>query len=105
MYQLGRLFIVFSSTALLIACLGLYALTAFTIEARTREIGIRKAIGASGADIFLLLIKTFVHWVLIATMIAWPLVYWFNASRLEDFPYRVDTGAQALWSRRAWRHS
>jgi len=89
--QMGRLFTGFSLTALLIACLGLYGLTTFMVEARTREIGIRKSIGASGTDIFRLLSKTFVKWVLAANVIAWPVIYWFNESWLEDFPYRVNT--------------
>jgi len=91
--QAGRLFTGFSLTALMIACLGLYGLTAFTVEARTREIGIRKSTGASAADIFLLLIKTFVKWILTANLIAWPLVYWIDESWLEDFPYRVEQTA------------
>ena len=87
--QMGNLFVVFTLVALLIACLGLYGLTAFTVEARTREIGIRKSIGAGRADIFRLLIREFVKWVLIANIIAWPLVYWFNEHWLREFPYRV----------------
>jgi putative ABC transport system permease protein len=89
--QMGRLFTGFSLTALIVACLGLYGLTAFAVEARTREIGIRKSIGASGADIFMMLIRTFLKWVLIANIIAWPMVYWFNEGWLDDFPYRVKT--------------
>jgi putative ABC transport system permease protein len=88
---MGRLFTGFSLTALMVACLGLYGLTAFAVEARTREIGIRKSIGASGADIFMMLIRTFLKWVLIANCIAWPMVYWFNEGWLNDFPYRVKT--------------
>ena len=87
--QMGNLFAVFTMVALLIASLGLYGLTAFTVEARTREIGIRKSIGASQADIFRLLIREFVKWVLIANIIAWPLVYRFNKYWLKEFPYRV----------------
>ena len=91
--QVGNLFFGFTLVALLIACLGLYGLTAFTVEARTREIGIRKSIGASQADIFRLLIKAFVKWVLIANLIAWPLAYWFNQQWLKEFPYRVNMDA------------
>ena len=86
---MGNLFASFALVALLIACLGLYGLTAFTVEARTREIGIRKSIGASQADIFKLLIREFVKWVLIANLIAWPLAFWFNENWLRDLPYHV----------------
>lgn len=87
--HMGNLFASFALVALLIACLGLYGLTAFTVEARTREIGIRKSIGASQADIFKLLIREFVKWVLIANLIAWPLAFWFNENWLRDLPYHV----------------
>src|SRR6202012_4947854 len=72
----GRLFAGFAGIALAIGCLGLFGLSAFTAERRTKEIGIRKALGASSADVVVLMIWQFLRPVLIANAIAWP-VAWF----------------------------
>ena len=79
-----------SAIALVIAALGLFALSAFTTERRTKEIGIRKALGASSADILKLLLWQFAKPVLIANVIAWP-VAWFTLNWwLSSFAYHVD---------------
>lgn len=91
-YQLARLFNAFSLTAVLIACLGLFGLAAFTTVRRTREIGIRKALGASQRSILVLLTREFLLLVAVAFVLAAPMA-WFASNRwLETFAYRVDVG-------------
>jgi putative ABC transport system permease protein len=81
----------FSVTIVLVACLGLYGLAAFTAQRRTREIGIRKVLGASVADIIRLLLWQFSKPVLLANLIAWPLTAWMMIKWLEGFPVRIDS--------------
>jgi putative ABC transport system permease protein len=85
----------FSILAILIACLGLLGLAAFVTEQRTKEIGIRKVLGASILEIILLLSKEFVKWVLIANIIAWPLAYYVMNNWLNNFAYRINLG---IWT-------
>jgi len=75
--------------AIVIACLGLFALAAFTAERRTKEIGVRKAMGASRFDVVRLLLWQFTKPVLWANVVAWPLAYWATAQWLNGFAYRV----------------
>jgi putative ABC transport system permease protein len=86
----SQLFRVFGGIALLISCLGLLGLSAFTVEQRTKEIGIRKVLGASVSNITGLLTKDFIALVLIAFLIASPLAYWTMNKWLADFAYRID---------------
>jgi putative ABC transport system permease protein len=88
-YRLGSMFNVFSLLAVAIACLGLFGLAAFTAEQRTKEIGIRKVLGASGASIFVLLSKEFAKWVLISSFIAWPIAYFAMHTWLQNFTYKA----------------
>ncbi len=88
----AELFTSFSILAVLIACLGLFGLAAFITEQRTKEIGVRKVMGASIPSILLLLVKQFSKWVLIANLIAWPVAYLGMSSWLENFAYRIDLG-------------
>jgi len=88
----GEVFAGFALVAVLIACLGLFGLAAFTAERRTKEIGIRKAMGASTRDILKLLVWEFAKPVLIANAIAWPLAYVAMTRWLEGFAYRIDLG-------------
>jgi putative ABC transport system permease protein len=76
--------------AICIACLGLFALAAFTTERRTKEIGVRKAMGAETSDIVKLLLWQFTKPVLWANLIAWPLAFWAMDHWLRGFAYRVD---------------
>jgi putative ABC transport system permease protein len=88
--QSGLLFNVFSTIAILISCLGLFGLATYTAQVRTREIGVRKVLGASILGIIQLLAKDFVKLVLIAIGIAVP-VAWYTMNRwLQDFAYRID---------------
>ncbi len=81
----------FSLIIILVACLGLYGLAAFTAEQRTKEIGIRKVMGASVANIVRLLLWQFSKPVLTANLIAWPLSAWMMLRWLEGFPIRLDS--------------
>lgn len=87
---LASMLATFSMLAVAIACLGLYGLASFTAERRTKEIGIRKVMGASVLDIVKLLLWQFSKPVLIANLIAWPLAVWGMLSWLENFPYRLE---------------
>jgi putative ABC transport system permease protein len=86
-----QLFSAFSVLAILVACLGLYGLAAFTAQRRTKEIGIRKVMGANVRDIVLLLVWQFSRPVLIANLLAWPIGGWLMFNWLQAFPYRIDT--------------
>jgi len=86
----GQMFAVFSIIAICIACLGLIGLAAFTTGQRTKEIGIRKTLGASIPGIVMMLSKEFIHWVLAANIIAWPVAYFISRGWLQRFAYRVD---------------
>ena len=85
----GEFFTAFSILAIFIACLGLFGLAAFTAERRTKEIGIRKALGCSVGGIIYMLSKEFTKWVLIANVIAWPVAYYLMNNWLSDFAYRI----------------
>jgi putative ABC transport system permease protein len=80
----------FALFAVLVACLGLYGLASFAAEKRTKEIGIRKVMGASVLDIIRLLVWQFSKPVLLANLIAWPVAGYFMADWLTNFPYRID---------------
>jgi putative ABC transport system permease protein len=90
--NLARTFLTFSVLAIFIACLGLLGLSAFVTEQRTKEIGIRKVLGASIPEIVVLLSKEFMKWVLIANVIAWPLAYYAMNEWLQNFAYRANIG-------------
>ncbi len=82
----------FSVLAIFIACLGLFGLASFTAEQRTKEIGIRKVIGATVPNIITLLAKEFTRWVLVANIIAWPIAYYAMNKWLQEFAYRTNIG-------------
>lgn len=88
--RLGKIFGIFSALAIFIACLGLYGLASFTTEQRTKEIGIRKVLGASVSGIVAMLSKDFLKLVLVANLIAWPLAWYGMHQWLQDFAYRTD---------------
>ncbi len=90
----GRVFRYFMFLAIFISCLGLFGLASFMADQRTKEIGIRKVLGASISGIFLMLLKDFVKWVLLASAISWPLAYYVMDRWLKNFAYRTDI---ALW--------
>ncbi|MFN0176393.1 MAG: ABC transporter permease [Saprospiraceae bacterium] len=88
--QFGKVFSMFTVLAMLIACLGLLGLTSYNILQRTKEIGIRKVLGASVTSITGLLAKDFLKLVLVAILIASPLAYYFMQRWLGDFAYHID---------------
>ena len=88
--KLSDLFNAFAVLAIIISCLGLLGLVSYTTEQRTKEIGIRKVLGASVIEIILMLTKDFIKWVLIANVIAWPVAYYFMNQWLKDFVYRIN---------------
>lgn len=88
--RMGVIAISFSSLAILIACLGLFGLAAYAAEQRTKEIGIRKVLGATVSNITTMLSKDFLKLVIIAAVIAFPLAWWFMHSWLQDFAYRTN---------------
>jgi putative ABC transport system permease protein len=88
--RMGVIAVSFSSLAILIACLGLFGLAAYAAEQRTKEIGIRKILGATVSNITAMLSKDFLKLVIIAAVIAFPLAWWFMHSWLQDFAYRTN---------------
>ena len=102
--RVGNLATVFAVLAIFISCLGLFGLAAFVAERRTKEIGVRKVLGASVFNLWKLLSKDFVILVLISLLIATPIAYYFMHSWLQNYQYRINlswwvfvlTGAGAL---------
>jgi putative ABC transport system permease protein len=86
----SNLFFCFSGLAIFIACLGLFGLAAFSAQNKTKEIGIRKVLGASVSGIVSHLSMEFLKWVIIANIIAWPIAYYFMNKWLQDFAYRIN---------------
>jgi len=82
----------FAVLAIALSCLGLFGMAVFSIERRTKEIGIRKVLGASVSGVVTLLSKDFVKLVLLANLIAWPIAYYAMNRWLQDFAYRIEIG-------------
>jgi putative ABC transport system permease protein len=92
--RLGKIFNAFTFLAILISCLGLLGLTSFVTELKTKEVAIRKTLGASTGNILFLLSGKFITWVIIANIFSWPAAYYFMNKWLEGFAYRIDL---SLW--------
>ena len=86
--RLGQLYATITILAIFLSCLGLAGLSSFTAEQRTKEIGIRKILGASVPNILVLLIGEFTKWVVTASVLAWPLGYLIIQNWLQGFAYR-----------------
>jgi putative ABC transport system permease protein len=90
---IGKLAGLFAGLAIFISCLGLFGLAAYVAEQRTKEIGIRKVLGASIQQIWMLLSKDFILLVLISCLIASPIAFYFLKSWLMKYDYRINIGA------------
>ena len=88
--RLSLWFTQFFVLAISIACIGLFAFATFTVERRFKEIGIRKVVGASSANIFTLLARGFLWPIFLANMIAWPISHYLLSKWLTDFAYRIE---------------
>jgi len=88
----GKAFGIFAGIAIFVACLGLLGLTMFATIQRTKEIGVRKVLGASVSSIVMLLSKSFLKLILLSTIVAFPLAWWVMNTWLQDFAYRVSIG-------------
>lgn len=92
--RLEKIFTWVSILSVLIACLGLFGLASYAVERRTKEIGIRKVLGASSSRLIWLLSREFTFWVLLANVFAWPVAYFIMQQWLKNFAYRAPLG---LW--------
>jgi len=90
--QNAQMAVIFSVLAIFIAALGLFGLTSFTVEQRTKEIGVRKAMGSSVAGIYVVISREIVVLVTISAIIAWPVVYYWAGKWLENFYYKISLG-------------
>ncbi len=88
--RVGTVAMAFAILAIIIACLGLFGLATYIAEQRTKEIGIRKVLGASVSNIIRMLSKDFVKLVILAFVIATPIAWWFMDKWLQEFAYRID---------------
>jgi putative ABC transport system permease protein len=90
--QISSIFNIFTVLGIGIACLGLFGLASYMAQQRTKEIGVRKVLGASINNIILMLSSEFMKWVLISNILAWPLAYLAIHRMFQDFAYRTNIG-------------
>ena len=88
--QTQNMFTVFSFLAIFIACLGLFGLASFIVDQKTKEIGIRKALGAMVPGLVTRLNRNFLKWVLLSNLLAWPVAWYIMRGWLRNFAYRID---------------
>jgi putative ABC transport system permease protein len=96
--QNAQMAVIFSILAIFVAAIGLFGLTSFTVEQRTKEIGVRKAMGSSVSEIYLVISREVFILVSISALIAWPLIYYIAGKWLENFYYRINTGVFSLFA-------
>ena len=96
--QNAQMAVIFSILAIFVASIGLFGLTSFTVEQRTKEIGVRKAMGSSVPEIFFVISREVLILVSISALIAWPLIYYLAGKWLENFYYRINTGVLSLFA-------
>jgi putative ABC transport system permease protein len=96
--QTSRIFTTFAGLAIILACLGLFALAAYTTVQRAKEIGIRKVLGADAVQIVLLVTRDSLGQVVLASLIAFPIAWYFMNRWLQSFAYRI----QISWLVFAW---
>jgi putative ABC transport system permease protein len=90
--KMSEIFSIFSILAVFVACMGLFGLAAYTAEQKTKEIGVRKVLGASVPSIYMLLSREFLKWVALANILAWPVAYYAMHKWLQNFAFRVMIG-------------
>jgi len=90
--QNAQMAVIFSILAIFIAALGLFGLTSFTVEQRTKEIGVRKAMGSSVSGIYIVISREVFILVTLSALIAWPVIYYWAGHWLENFYYRINPG-------------
>ena len=90
--QNAQMAVIFAILAIFIAALGLFGLTSYTVEQRTKEIGVRKAMGSSIAGIYIEISKEIIILVSVAALIAWPIIYYYAGKWLENFYYKINLG-------------
>ncbi len=90
--RFGQMFALFSGLAIFVACMGLFGLASFTLLQRTKEVGIRKVLGASGQSLMVLLLRDFLKPVILAGLLALPVMYWGVTEWLQNFAYRMSIG-------------
>jgi putative ABC transport system permease protein len=88
--RMAEVFRYFTFLAIFISCLGLFGLASFTAERKTKQIGIRKVLGASVLGVVIHLSRDFIRWVLIANLVAWPVAYYAMNKWLQGFAYRIN---------------
>jgi putative ABC transport system permease protein len=86
----GRLLGYFTAIAILISTLGLFGLVSFMLEHKSKEIGIRRVLGSSVGGIVNLFTKTFLKWVIVANVVAWPVSYWIMNQWLKNYAFRTE---------------
>jgi putative ABC transport system permease protein len=91
--QNAQMAVIFSILAIFIASLGLFGLTSFTVEQRTKEIGVRKAMGSSITGIYVVISREVIILVSISALIAWPIIYYIAGKWLQNFYYKISLGA------------
>ena len=96
--QNAQMAVIFSILAIFVAALGLFGLTSFTVEQRTKEIGVRKAMGSSVPEIYFVISREVFILISISALIAWPLIYYIAGKWLENFYYRINTGVLSLFA-------
>ncbi len=94
--RLSGLVNAFTILAIVISCLGLFGMASFMAQQKTKEIGIRKVLGASVSRVVLLLTREFARWVLIANIVAWPVAFYAMRSWLNEYPYRIKIGIEVF---------
>jgi putative ABC transport system permease protein len=93
--RVGQLSAAFTILAILITCIGLFAIAAHTAQQRTKEIGIRKALGSSSGSVILRFVVIYLKWVIMAILIAWPLAWLVMNGWLDNFAYH---GGLSIWT-------
>jgi ABC-type antimicrobial peptide transport system permease subunit len=94
--RLSGLINAFTLLAVVISCLGLFGMASFMAQQKTKEIGIRKVLGAPVSRIVFLLTREFAKWVLVANIVAWPVAFYAMRSWLNDYPYRIKIGIEVF---------